>query len=85
MNEEKKPESDFHPKNTFKDRYTTGFGCVLMLAAFYGFVRPEPFGSGSAQLSGTVALIMGCIGFACLFMRDQIPEFIKNFMNRKNG
>lgn len=62
-------------ENVFKSWVTTILGCVIMCAAAYGWWVDH--------LSDLQGGTFGSIGFALLFMRDQIPNFLIKLFNKK--
>jgi TRAP-type uncharacterized transport system fused permease subunit len=60
-----------HFENIIKSLFTTLIGIVAMSLALYGWYLDE--------LTDWQGGALGIIGFALLFMRDQIPGFLKKF------
>jgi TRAP-type uncharacterized transport system fused permease subunit len=64
-------------ENVIKSVFTTLLGCVMMGVGFYGWYTDN--------LTDWQAVGSGVAGFALLFMRDQIPDFIRRVFNKKLG
>lgn len=72
---EQRKSKFIHGENVIKGLFTSLLGCVIMSAASYGWWIDH--------LTDLQGAIFGTIGFALLFMRDQIPAFISRFLNKK--
>lgn len=64
-------------ENIFKSIVTTLIGAVIMGSAYYGWYTDH---MTDWQAGGA-----GIVGFALLWMRDQIPAFISQFVKATIG
>lgn len=63
-------------ENILKGLITTLLGGAMMGFSFYGWY----FETGEEQLSDWQAIILGCIGFALLFLRLKIEETMSKLL-----
>lgn len=64
-------------ENFIKGPLTSAFGLASMIAAGIGFWIDH--------LTDLQAGALGVIGFALIFMRDQLPGFVARLFNKKLG